>query len=284
MHDPLAQAPLSIVPADEVGSLHTPDAIFLASEDEDWALWAACPACTGYVLPLHVRGRARWMEAAVRAQTFLARVHHRGCLGCESARRRAGEASEREPELWWDTETADWMVDAAVEGDTVSLPLDVRDYWAINEAAAAAAALTSDGPPVRVCPAAGEIDRNVATVAHDPDEGRWQLWLPCDECGGTVLRLRHVGRFAAPAAAGQAQRMLELAAAEGCPGCRAERMRTGVPAASDPEAWYDPDADEWMLWQAVEGSPDGVTVPLAVGGYDADRALLAQVAGRFMFG
>jgi hypothetical protein len=284
MHDPLAQAPLSIVPIEEVGSVHTPDAIFLANDAEDWALWAACPACTGYVLPLHVTDRGRWMEAAIRAQTFLARVHHRGCLGCESARRRAGDASDREPELWWDTETADWMVDAEVEDDVVSLPLDVRDYWAINEAAAAAAALTSDGPPVRVAPAVAVVDRSVPTVVHDPDEGRWLLWMPCDDCRGVVLPLRHIGRFAAPAAAGQAQRMIELVAEEGCPGCHAEEMRVGPPAGVTSEAWYDPTDDEWMLWQAMPGSPEGITLPLGVTGYDADRALLAEMAGRFLLG
>src|SRR5688572_7704769 len=86
--DPLARAPLSIVPPEQAGAPETPDAIFLAGGSRDWSLWAACRTCGGYALPLRVERREEWMEAAIRAQAFLATVHHKGCLRCDARRRR----------------------------------------------------------------------------------------------------------------------------------------------------------------------------------------------------
>ena len=83
--DPLARAPLSIVPPEQAGAPETPDAIFLAGGSRDWSLWAACDTCGGYALPLRVERREEWMEAAIRAQAFLAGVHHRAACAATPA-------------------------------------------------------------------------------------------------------------------------------------------------------------------------------------------------------
>ncbi|HEV2813785.1 MAG TPA: hypothetical protein VGW10_11095, partial [Solirubrobacteraceae bacterium] len=223
MDDPLAQAPLSIVPSEDAGSPGTPDAIFLAGGSKDWSLWAACSGCGGYALPLHVERREDWMDAAVRAQAFLARVHHKGCLRCDARKRRFSRDGS-EGTMWGDPEQGDWMMDGQMPGGTkLMLPLDVKDYWSVPEAAAAAAALTTDGPAVRVVPGPEMLDTQMPSIFHIA--GTWAMWLPCEECGGCELPLREGGRLEAAAATGQAKRIVELAAAEGCPSCVATMFR-----------------------------------------------------------
>ena len=281
--DPLAQAPLSIVPTEEAGAPETPDAIFLAGETEDWSLWAACHACGGYALPLHVERREDWMEAAVRAQAFLARVHHQGCLRCD-ARRRRFTRPESEGTMWWDPERNDWMMDGQMpDGTKLTLPLDVNDYWSVPEAAAAAAALTTDGPAVRVVPGPELLDPQMPSIFHIA--GTWAMWLPCEECGGCELPLRKGGRLEAAAATGQAKRVVELAAAEGCPACVATMFREGrLPPDTPPLTWYDPVEDQWMLWQPVDSVPEGVTMPLGLAGYDVSRVAVELRVEQLLFG
>jgi hypothetical protein len=283
MDDPLAQAPLSIVGSDEAGAPETPDAIFLAGESRDWSLWAACAECGGYALTLHVDRREDWMEAAVRAQAFLSRVHHRTCLRCDARRRRFSRA-DSEGTMWWDPEAGDWMMDGQMPGGTkLMLPLDVKDYWSVPEAAAAAAALTTDGPAVRVVPGPEMLDPQMPSIFHIA--GAWAMWLPCEECGGCELPLREGGRLEAAAATGQAKRVVELAAAEGCPACVAAMFRDGrLPPDTPPLTWYDPVEDGWMLWQPVDGVPEGVTMPLGLAGFDISRVAVESRVEELLFG
>lgn len=282
LDDRLAQAPLAIVPAEEAGAPSTPDAIFLDAHERDWSLWAACPACGGYSLPLHIRHRDHWEQAAARAQTFLDLVHHKTCLRCDALRRRGSDGAPDEG-LWFDPDRGDWMVDGEMsDGTPVRLPLDVKDYWAVPEAAAAAAAIATDGPPVRAVPGFEGVDTEVPSVFWE--SGRWRLWLPCDECGGLELGLDHDDRLAAAEAAGQAKRMVELAAAEGCPACTAALFREApLPPDCPPMAWYDTDTDEWMLWQPVDDIPGGVTLPLGVRGFDASRIAIELRIEQLLF-
>jgi hypothetical protein len=110
------------------------------------------------------------------------------------------------------------------------------------------------------------------------------MWLPCDECGGFEMGLDQHDRFAAAEAAGQAKRIVELAAAEGCPSCTAELFReTPLPPECPPLAWYDPDTDQWMLWQPVDDVPGGVTLPLGVGGFDTSRVVVELRIEQLLF-
>jgi hypothetical protein len=284
MDDPLSQAPLSIVPAEHAGAPTTPDAIFLAGGDKDWSLWASCKRCGGYALPLRVTPRHEWMEAAIRAQSFLKRVHHKGCLRCDARRRRFDRVPPAEGAMWWDPEQGDWMMDGAMpDGTQLTLPLDVKDYWSVPEAAAAAAALTTDGAAVRVIPGPESLDPQMPSIYHLA--GSWAMWLPCEECGGCELPLRHGGRLEAAAATGQAKRIVELAAAEGCPSCVALMFRDGrLPPDSPPLTWYDPIEDQWMLWQPVDEVPEGVTLPLGLTGYDISRVAVEVRVEQLLFG
>lgn len=280
--DPLARAPLSIVPTDQAGAPETPDAIFLAGGSRDWSLWAACATCGGYALPLHVERREDWMEAAARAQAFLAGVHHHGCLRCDARARRFARA-ESPGAMWWDPEQGDWMTDGQLEdGTKLMLPLDVNDYWSVPEAAAAAAALTTEGPSVRVVPGPETLDPELPSIFHIA--GRWAIWLPCEDCGGCELPLRDGTRLEAAAATGQAKRVVELAAAEGCPNCVARMFREGrLPPDTPPLTWYDPAKDGWMLWQPVDGVPEGVTMPLGLSGYDISRVAVEIRVEQMLF-
>ena len=282
MDDPLAQAPLSIVPTEQAGAAETPDAIFLQEGDHNWSLWACCPACGGYALPLHVEKREEWMEAAIRAQGFLANVHHRGCLRCDARARRFSRDSG-EGTMWWDPEQGDWMMDGQMpDGTKLMLPLDVNDYWSVPEAAAAAASLTTEGPSVRVVTGPEALDTELPSIFHIA--GQWAMWLPCEECGGCELPLREGGRLEAAAATGQAKRIVELAAAEGCPACVADMFFTGrLPPDTPPLTWYDPAQDEWMLWQPVAGVPEGVTMPLGLSGYDVSRVAVEVRVEEILF-
>jgi hypothetical protein len=283
MDDPLAQAPLSIVPPEHAGAPETPDAIFLAGGDRDWSLWAACGECGGYALPLRVAERSEWMEAAIRAQAFLARVHHRGCLRCDARARRFRRTPAGDGAMWWDPEQNDWMMDGTMsDGTKLMLPLDVKDYWSVPEAAAAAAAITTDGAPVRVVPGPEALDPQLPSIYQLSES--WAMWLPCDECGGCELPLRRGGRLEAAAATGQAKRVVELAAAEGCPSCVALMLRDGrLPSDAPPLAWYDPIEDQWMLWQPVDGVPEGITLPLGLTGFDISRIAVELRVEQLLF-
>ena len=280
--DPLGQTPLSIVSSNAVGEPETPDAIFLAGVDGDWSLWASCGECGGYALPLRVERREDWMEAAARAQTFLTRVHHEGCLRCE-ARKRRFTRTRGEGTMWWDPEAGDWMMDGQMpDGTKLTLPLDVKDYWSVPEAAATAASLSTAGPAVRVVPGPEMLDPQMPSVFHIG--GTWAMWLPCEDCGGCELPLREGDRMEAAAATGQAKRIVELAAAEGCPSCVALMFRDQrLPADSPPLTWYDPVEDAWMLWQPVDGVPDGVTIPLGLSGYDVSRVSVEARVEELLF-
>ncbi len=283
MDDPLGQAPLSIVATDEAGEPETPDAIFLAGGSRDWSLWAACRGCGGYALPLHVERREDWIDAAARAQSFLARVHHKTCLRCDARSRRFRRAPA-EGAMWWDPEAGDWMMNGELPGGTrLTLPLDVNDYWSVPEAAAAAAALSTDGPAVRVVPGPELLDPQLPSIFHIAD--RWAMWLPCEDCGGCELPLREGGRLEAPSATAQAKRVVELAAAEGCPSCVAAMFQGGhLPPDTPALTWYDPIEDHWMLWQPVIGVPEGVTMPLGLSGFDVSRVAVEVKVEQLLFG
>ena len=186
--------------------------------------------------------------------------------------------------MWWDPEADDWMMDGQMpDGTKLMLPLDVNDYWSVPEAAAAAAALTTDGSAVRVVPGPEMLDTQLPSIFHIADQ--WAMWLPCEDCGGCELPLRHGGRLEAAAATGQAKRIVELAASEGCPACVSAMFRDGrLPPDTPPLTWYDPVEDQWMLWQPVEGMPEGVTMPLGLSGYDVSRIAVEVRVEQLLFG
>src|SRR4051812_26959392 len=151
-------------------------------DESDWSVYAPCDDCGGYRMRLQVAEPDAAELASTRAAAFLARIHARGgCLGCEARNWRDGRTpADGDPQVWWDTETGQWMVWTPMAGTGVgaSLPLGIRTFWAPQEVRAAARALTSSSRlPLRIATSPDEIDRDAAaTIHYDVGSGRWRLW------------------------------------------------------------------------------------------------------------
>ena len=132
--------------------------------------------------------RSGWRPRRARRRSSRACTTRRACAATPGS-----GASAREPDgqgaMWWDPEQGDWMMDGSMpDGTKLMLPLDVRDYWSVPEAAAAAAALTTDGAAVRVVPGPESLD-----IAAAVD-------LPHRRKLGDVAAVRGVRRLRAAAA------------------------------------------------------------------------------------
>jgi hypothetical protein len=266
-----------------------PGSVRFSAPDGDWVADADCPACGGYTLELRVFDPDERDLARDRGQAFLARVHARGCLGCQARTWRTRPSPPGPgPYVWWDTDAREWMAWGALPGSDrgVSLPLGIRTFWAPHEVRAAARALWSGNAlPLRVVTNSADVGTGDSAVFHDPVSGRWRLRVACFDCGGFDLPLMSFGRGAVETAVEEALDCLELVAGEGCPHCRTLRERHGEPdAGAEPRLWYDTGAGDWLLWQGVEDVPGGVTMPLGIGRYDAPRTAVYQSAAPLLFG
>ena len=266
----------------------TADVTWLPDEG-DWSVDAPCDECGGYRMLLQVPQAENAELATTRAGAFLARIHARGgCLGCEARgwrenpNPRGGDA-----QVWWDTETGQWMVWAQIDGfdDGVSLPLGIRTFWAPQEVRAAARALTSGSRlPLRIATSPGEIEPGASTIFYDTSSGRWRLHASCLDCGGFDMPLTSFGRGAVEAACDEALACLELVAREGCPCCRTRKERAAERGEEDePRIWFDTLVRDWLVWQPLEDTDDGVTLPLGIGRFDARRPLVYRAAAALLF-
>jgi hypothetical protein len=240
-----------------------------------WFLWVPCPACGGHRLGLDATGERL---ARVRAESFLSYARDRFCLGCQSRawRNDPFRPFDGENALWWDVVNEEWMGWHPFPGSLagVSLPLGIDSFWEQAAAAAAARALTEAPLPLRI----GDGDGHVSRAFYDGDEGRWKLWASCQDCGGVELPLSGRGRGRVDSACAQAVRCLEFILDEGCPRCSDDE-------ANGPHAriWFDTDASEWMLWQPLAGSDEGITFPLGIARFDTDREVLELTARTLLF-
>lgn len=229
--------------------------------------------------------------ASTRASAFLTRIHSRGgCLGCEArAWRTSPSPRGAEPQVWWDTQTGQWMVWSEVAGTEqgASLPLGIRTFWAPQEVRAAARALTSGSRlPLRIATSPDDVDDDTgaSTIYYDVGSGRWRLRAACPDCGGFELPLTSFGRGAVEAACDEALASLELLAREGCPCCRTEQERSAIRGEDDePRIWFDTITRDWLVWQPLEGAEGGVTLPLGIGRFDARRPLVYRAAAALLF-
>jgi hypothetical protein len=261
------------------------------TEESDWSVWASCDVCGGYRMLLQVSDPDGAELASTRATAFLARIHARGgCLGCEARSWRESPAPQGgEPQVWWDTETGQWMVWTSVPGVSAgaSLPLGIRTFWAPQEVRAAARALTSGSRlPLRVATSPEEAGdgQGGATIFYDVGSGRWRLRSGCLDCGGFELPLTSFGRGAVEAACDEALACLELLAREGCPSCRTTQERSAQRGEDDePRIWFDTHTRDWLVWQPLAGADGGVTLPLGIGRFDARRPLVYRAAAALLF-
>jgi hypothetical protein len=258
-------------------------------EERDWSVEAPCERCGGYRMLLQVRDPEHERLAEGRADAFLTRIHARGgCLGCEARTWRSGEGpTTGEPHVWWDTDTGQWMAWAQMPGSaaSMSLPLGIRTFWAPQEVRAAARAIWSGGRlPLRVASEPDAVDPDASTIFYDVESGRWRLRTACFDCGGFELSLTSFGRGAVEAACDEAMSSLELVAREGCPHCRTHRERSSAGAHDqEPRIWFDTITRDWLVWQPLDDSGDGVTLPLGIGRYDARRAVVYRAAAALLF-
>lgn len=260
-----------------------------SAERGDWLVDADCRECGGYSLELRVFDPAAAGLARARAESFLARVHEHGCLGCQARVWRTRPQPPGDgPYVWWDTEVGEWMAWGALPESPagISIPLGIRTFWAPQEVRAAARALWSDGQlPLRVVPDRADAEDGTSTVFHDPRFGRWRLRVDCLDCGGFELPLMALGRGEVETAVEEGLDHLEMVAREGCPHCRTLRERAGAAAdEEEPRVWYDTDAGDWMLWQGIDDVSGGVTLPLGIGRYDAPRTAVYQAVAPLLFG
>jgi hypothetical protein len=261
-----------------------------APREGDWSVHAPCDECGGYRMLLQVGDATAGELATTRAAAFLARIHARGgCLGCEARNWRANPSpANGEPQVWWDTDTGQWMVWTSVPGAEhgASLPLGIRTFWAPQEVRAAARALTSGSRlPLRIATSPDEIDDDGAsTIFYDVGSGRWRLRAACLDCGGFELPLTSFGRGAVEAACDEALACLELLAREGCPCCRTLQERGASRGDEDePRIWFDTHLRDWLVWQPLDGAEGGVTLPLGIGRFDARRPLVYRAAAALLF-
>ena len=258
-------------------------------DEGDWSVQAHCDQCHGYRMLLQVRDADSADLATTRANAFLARIHARGgCLGCEARTWRERPApSSDEPQVWWDTDTGQWMVWTSMPGTDMgaSLPLGIKTFWAPQEVRAAARALTSGSRlPLRIVTSPDEVADGASTIYYDIGSGRWRLHAMCLECGGFELPLTSFGRGAVEAACDEALACLELIAREGCPCCRTRHERAALRGEDDePRIWFDTLSRDWLVWQPLEGADGGVTLPLGIGRFDARRPLVYRAAAALLF-
>jgi hypothetical protein len=267
----------------------TADVTWLPDEG-DWSVDAPCELCGGYRMLLQVRQAENAELATTRAGAFLARIHARGgCLGCEARNWRVKPAPRtNDAQVWWDTETGQWMVWAHLDGhhDGVSLPLGIRTFWAPQEVRAAARAITSGSRlPLRIATSPDDIEQGGAsTIFYDTASGRWRLHATCLECGGFDMPLTSFGRGAVEAACDEALACLELIAREGCPCCRSKTEREADRVDDEePRIWFDTHVRDWLVWQPLEDAEGGVTLPLGIGRFDARRPLVYRAAAALLF-
>jgi hypothetical protein len=257
----------------------------------DWSVDAPCDECGGYRMLLQVGDPDGGELASTRAAAFLARIHARGgCLGCEARSWRESPAPRGDDsQVWWDTETGQWMVWTPVPGSLqgASLPLGIKTFWAPQEVRAAARAMTSGSRlPLRIATSADAVDNGdgASTIFYDVGSGRWRLRAACHECGGFELPLTSFGRGAVEAACDEALACLELLAREGCPSCRTKQERSAQRGEDDePRIWFDTITRDWLVWQPLTGADGGVTLPLGIGRFDARRPLVYRAAAALLF-
>jgi hypothetical protein len=138
--------------------------------------------------------------------------------------------------------------------------------------------------PLRVASEPDAVDPDASTIFYDVESGRWRLRTACFDCGGFELGLTSFGRGAVEAACDEAMSSLELVAREGCPNCRTQRERVSREHHDgEPRIWFDTVTRDWLVWQPLEDLPEGVTLPLGIGRFDARRAVVYRAAAALLF-
>lgn len=105
-------------------------------------------------------------------------------------------------------------------------------------------------------------------------DARWQLWWPCQECGGASLPLH--GRPKALESALDLEGFVAGLLHQRCPECETRRQRAAA-AGHGPTVWYDTLLSDWVVRLTAEHDCEAI-LPLEIGWFDASEALVYRRA------
>lgn len=230
-----------------------------------------CPECGGFAIPLDTPQRAY----AVRRQ-----LERSACPGCVTREWRSGRVEGVLPDMWWDTNTWEWMVTVPFGDATATLPTGIRGFWARAQANAAALALVDPtGSPIAIAEDGRPREGGRITLFFEAE--RWRLAIPCFDCGGFELELGIRRPSAVHRALAEAKEAL-LSIGRDCPSCVARAEREAAESGDgEPRLWFDPAVGDWVLSQPFVGM-GAVTLPLGIGRLDPEPWVLENAARRVL--
>ena len=236
-------------------------------QEHRWWTFIPCKVCGGYRHDLPLSDPQQESEA-----NFYAHAAHAypGCLACESAQAQADERAGTR--VRWDALTREWLLPVNGLAEGAALPLGVRRPDARDAAEAEAELLLRDSPlPLHIVEDGGRGDHDLPYLARNED-GHFDLWLPCFECGGELLPLRST---VLASAVHEALCAFAWLSTDGCPGCRHAPAPDELKA---PGVWFDTTIGDWMI--ALPDSAEGTfaVTPLCLHSYGASAQRVAAAA------
>ena len=229
-----------------------------------------CSKCGGFAIPL---------DSPQRAHTVRRQLERSACPGCVADDWRAGRIPGVLPDMWWDTQTWEWMVTVPLGDAIVTLPTGVRGFWARAQANAAALAVVDpDGCPIAISENGRPRERDQITLFFEAE--RWRIGVPCFDCGGFELALSVKRPSGVHRALAEAKHAL-VSIGRDCPGCIARTEREAAAGGVEPRLWFDPAVGDWVLSQPVSGM-GAVTLPLGIGRLDPEPWVLESAAMRVL--
>jgi hypothetical protein len=103
-------------------------------------------------------------------------------------------------------------------------------------------------------------------VSWEETDSDWTVEAPCDDCGGYTMKLQVHDEDAGELATTRASAFLaRIHARGGCLGCEARTWREKpAPSSTEPQVWWDTATCQWMVWTAMPGFQEGVSLPLGI--------------------
>ena len=189
-------------------------------------------------------------------------------------------------ELAYDEERARWIAGVPLfdGGPLVAFSLEVDDPGRPMEAlAAAVGVVVDDAPPV--------IDiaqpPSAVCVRYQLQTSHWEVYQPCEECGGGWLSTHFTDASFGSLARWTAQRYLVIGYPTGggagqevprCAHCLARAMRESEQACHQPTCWYDTFTGQWMLSESLGDGQETVSVPLGIATFFVNHRVVLAAA------
>ena len=121
------------------------------------------------------------------------------------------------------------------------------------------------------------------SVSFNSQAQCWSTPLSCDKCGGYFHEIHLTSPLKEDAAQILAQAAHDHHQEDGCLKCQARLRRSHIPQETHHcVLWWDAEMNDWLVWLACQGIPDGVTLPLGV--RFSTSLAEAEVAARCLIG